>query len=82
MEKTGGWMSKIMNEIKELEVIEGKDRCILGCFGRKGQEVASPPQTLLLAPGVCFNNLLPLRKCNYRKKNATLEGPVLKKCLE
>lgn len=41
VEKTGGWMSKIMNEIEELEVIEGKDRCILGCFSRKGQEVVS-----------------------------------------
>lgn len=43
--KKSGWMSKIMNDIEELEVTEGKDRCILGCFSRKGQEVASPPQT-------------------------------------
>lgn len=41
---TGGWMSKIMNEIEDLEVIEGKDRCILGWFSSEGQEVAKPLQ--------------------------------------
>lgn len=39
VEKTGGWMSKIMNEIEEMEVTEGKDRCILGWFSSEGQEV-------------------------------------------
>lgn len=71
MWKKGGWMSEIMNEIEELEVIEGKDRCILGCFSRKGQDVASPPQTV----GVCFLGISVI----IEKKNATLEGPTLKR---
>lgn len=45
VEKTGGWMSKIMNKIDQLEVIEGKDRSILGWFSSEGQEVAGALQT-------------------------------------